>query len=67
MLERVTRAIGAINALNVYCGCYTVILAASQTHLYHVSDLLTSIVNMFMICPFIITTLHTPKPLASQL
>ena len=43
----VTHAMGAINVLDVFCSCYTVISAVSQTYmvklLYHVSDLLTRV------------------------
>ena len=60
----------AINVLDVFCSCYTVISAGSQTYvvqlLYHVSDLLTSIckhVNDLSIH----NSYTTPKLLALQL
>ena len=31
MIERVTRAVDAINVLDVFCSCYPVIPAVSQT------------------------------------
>ena len=31
MMERVTRAVDANNVLNVFCSCYSVIPAVSQT------------------------------------
>ena len=47
VIERVTCAVNAINVLDVFYSCYTVILAVCQAYvvqlLYHVSDLLPSI------------------------
>ena len=46
MIERVTRAVDAVNVFDVFCSCYTVILAVSQNIvqlLHHVSDFLISI------------------------
>ena len=47
-----THATDAINVLDVFCSCYSVIPTVSQAYvvqlLYHVSNLLTSICKRFV-------------------